>query len=366
MEDISAISVCANLNFLQLVDCAYVSSESFVSGIVGCVRLNVFMLHSCANLRADALIALLQACKALTSITLNGTFDLDMVFQQVTTVTSITSFHCTDQVSVLSGSTIRDMAVLMPELECFHLQYMHNAITDYDVAVLVQNCRNLADLKLYMCNFVTKLPLADTPECSSKLRRLYIEYCSSITDAGVISLVRYASNLCTLCLFCLPVSDAAIQAVGTYCPRLGELAVTHCTALTDNAFTTLNISSLWYLDVTGTRVTGTFAAHVFQKGSALKNMLALHCAHLNADLVHALPERHARLSLLRLGAVNRLTESDWLLLSTKFPNLHSLRICDSVAVNDAVAQSFNDNCPKLTKATLTRCNVSEDALNLFS
>lgn len=174
------------------------------------------------------------------------------------------------------------------------------------------------------------------------------------------------SNLCTLRFFCLPVADAAIQAVGTYCPRLGELAVTHCTALTDRAFTTLNISILWHLDVTGTRVTGAFAAHVFQKGSALKNFLALHCAHLNADLVHALPERHARLSLLRLGAVNRLTESDWLQLSTKFPNLHSLRICDSFAVNDAIAQSFKRNCPKLTKATLAGCNVSEDVLKLFA
>lgn len=74
MEDISAISVCANLNFLQLFDCANVSSESFVSGIVGCVKLGVFMLHSCANLCADALVALLQACKELTSITLNETW----------------------------------------------------------------------------------------------------------------------------------------------------------------------------------------------------------------------------------------------------------------------------------------------------
>ena len=142
--------------------------------------------------------------------------------------------------------------------------------------------------------------------------------------------------------------------------------MTHCTALTDSAFTTLNISILWYLDVTGTRVTGTFAAHVFQKGSALKNLLALNCVHLNADLVHVLPERHARLSLLRLGVVNRLTESDWLQLSTKFPNLHSLRICDSIAVNYAIAQSFKRNCPTLTKATLAGCNVSEDVLKLFS
>lgn len=288
-----------------------------------------------------------------------------MVFQQVTTVTSITSFHCTDQVSVLSGSTMRDITVVMPELECFHLQYIHNTKTDHDVAVLVQNCRNLADLKLYMCNLVTDLPLADTPECSPKLRRLYIEYCSSITDAGVISLSRFAINLCTLRMIGLSVSDAAIQAVGTFCPRLGELAVTHCTALTDSAFTTLNISSLWYLDVTGTRVTGTFAAHVFQKGSALENLLALHCVHLSADMVHALPGRHARLNLLRLGAVNRLTESDWLQLSTKFPNLHSLRICDSIAVNDAIAQTFKSNCPNLRNVLFKDCSVTEDVQKLF-
>jgi len=163
----------------------------------------------------------------------------------------------------------------------------------------------------------------------------------------------------------LEVTDAAIRAVGTHCRLLSNLDVKKCLFLTDDAFSTLNMSKLWFLDVSETRVTGTFAKHVFRESSALRRLSALNCDFLNADFVHSFPIRCVNSLSLRLASSNRLTVSDWLQLSTKLPNLHTLHISDTAALNDVAALSFKVNCPKLRNVDLKGCSVSEDVLKLF-
>lgn len=154
--------------------------------------------------------------------------------------------------------------------------------------------------------------------------------------------------------------------MGAHCRLLGDLTVTNCPLITDSAFATLNVSQLWRLSITGTRVTGTFAAHVFSKPSILRHFSACKCELLSADFLHSLPALYTGLKKLSLRQMDRLSESDWLQLSTKFMNLQTLYIYNSPEVNDAIAQSFKVCCLELSKVVIKNCSVSEEVLKSFT
>ena len=366
VEDLSALSVCRNLMCLQLQECAHISSDSFVVGIKGCTGLNYFFLSGCATLRENAMIALFQSCTQLNDVHFNGQCDFSEVFANVTSTASIWSFSCTDQHTVFTGSALRGLAATMPNIYSLRLYHSSNAVRDADIDVLFRSCRSLTSLHMFNYTLITNAAFISNGPYLSHLEYVDIEYCWSIMDAGIITLAQYSTNLSSLCLTELNITDAAIQAVGTHCRLLDDLSVPNCASLTDSAFATLNIAQIRNLNVTGTRITGTFASRVLSDASALRMLTGLECEQLNASFVHSLPICNTRLSSLRLGSVHQLTESDWLQLSTKLPNLHSLYICDAPAVNDTIAQGFKINCPNLTHVMMKDCNVSEGVLKLFA
>lgn len=192
---------------------------------------------------------------------------------------------------------------------------------------------------------------------------MYIEDCWHINDRGIIPFAHKTTNLRTLRLSDLGITDAAVLAVGTHCKLLANLTVKNCNLITDSAFTTLNVAQLKSLDVSGTAVTGTFASHVFSSTSALGDFTCQDCRQLTTAFVQAFTP-YARLGALTLGNL-RLTESDWLQLTTAFPNLRILHINDAPIVNDTIALSFKSHCQQLVYVSITRCNVSEDVLKLL-
>ena len=290
IEVLSALSVCVNLRNLELTECAHASTESFVVAVKGCINLTCVVLQDCAKLCTDAAIALLQSCVSLTSVRLSGPFDLTKVLAEITQPTSIKTFFCRDdQDSTLLGSVFRSITSVMPQIKALHLQYWNNTATNSDIEVLVSNLTQLTDILLCSCPGISDTALVCIAQTLPCLRCLYIDYCQAITDAGVIALARSATNLRTLRLTDLFITDAAIQAVSTHCILLNNLDVAYCSFLTDAAFTTLDVSQLWRVDVSGTSVTGTFAARLFGDASILYHFEGLECDLLSVDFVHSLP-----------------------------------------------------------------------------
>ena len=184
------------------------------------------------------------------------------------------------------------------------------------------------------------------------LQSFRVDPCSRITDAGVIPLSTSLTRLHTLYLNNFPITDAALRSVGTHCRVLSYLNVTDCSLLSDFAFLTLNVKMLETLHVSGTRVTGTFAVHIFSRESVLKTFYCCVGECLNAEFVHSLSPNLA-LTTLSLGR-NQLAESDWIELSTKVPNLWSLSVRYTTVVNEAVVQSFRANCSRLCSVHVYR------------
>eukprot|EP01032_Pedospumella_encystans_P009666 gene9666-11360_t len=334
--DISALAVCSHLNELRLSNCPNVTDESFVIGIAGCVGLVYFSVYHCTNLGAAAVAALLQSCVQLKSVTLNGCFDLEQVFKLFPTVSKLKSlcYDNTDEASCLTGAAIRAMATAFPLLDWLHLDFEQITVTDADLEMFVRGCTRLTTIVL------SQWPL--------------------ITDLGVLAIAKGLTQIHSLILNYLHITDAAVRAVGTHCSTLSSLNASFCHLLTDAAFTTLNMARLRSLTVTCTRVTGTFATHVFSTESNLDRFACYEGEHLSADFVHCASPSN-KLTALSLGS-NLLTEIDWLELTTKFPNVDELIVCNSQSVTDAVAISFHDHCRKLCAVTLCDCSVTPEVI----
>lgn len=347
MDDVSAIASCINLTNLTMFHCPNVTDESFAAGIAGCVQLDQCCLHSCEKLRATSLAATLQHCISLTVLNVGGSFDLQQVFVQLTSVSNLKMFECVDSYRKcqLTGQTIQALAVALPDVTRLYLDYRYNSVTDSDIDVLVRNCQALTNLTL--CRFVciTNNALARIAQHLPGLKTLNIEYSPHVTDAGVISLCQGLTSLQSIDLKGLFITDAAVQAVGTNCRVLSSLDVSDCSLLTDDAFLTLNVARLTSLKVCGTRVTGTFAGHVLSATSSLRALFCLVGEYLSSVLLESFT-RSATLATLGLGP-NKLTESDWIKLSTKVPYLWTLIVRNTTVASEAVIQSFRANCPRL-------------------
>ena len=363
VADLSPIAACHNLSLLTLCRCPNITNESFIVGIQGCGKMTHFYLHECVNLREEAIVALLRACLQLENLTWSGHCDLSEVAAQVT-APSVTCFTNTDKLSSLSGSVLRAIATLMPGLASMDIQYASNTLGDNDIDYLVRNCSNLKSIHWDKYPHVTNVSLTSAALHLRGLIEVYISHCPGISDSGVTALARTAENLHTLHLTALAtLTDAAIQTVGTLCRLLKDLTVRNCNLITDSAFNTLNMSKIIDLDVSGTRVTGTFATHVFSATSALQSFYAIHCKQLTSVFAHSIT-RPTKLLNLWISYV-RLSESDWMQLSAKFPNLEMLDIRNVLEVNDNVMHSFKAHCPSLRYVTIVGCNVSEEVLQLF-
>ena len=347
IDDVSAIASCINLTNLTMFHCPNVTDESLSVGIAGCVQLDQCCLHCCAKLRATSLAATLQHCISLTDLNVGGSFDLQQVFVQFTSVSKLKMFECVDSYRKcqLTGQTIQALAVALPEVTRLHLDYRYNSVTDGDIDVLVRSCQALTNLTLCSFVYIANNALACIAQHLPGLETLNIEYSPLVTDAGVILLCQGLTSLQSIDLKGLFITDAAVQAVGTHCRVLNSLDVSDCNLLTDDAFLTLNVARLTSLKVCGTRVTGTFARHVLSATSSLRALFCFVGEHLSSALLQSFTSS-ATLATLGLGQ-NKLTESDWLQLSTKVPYLWTLIVRNTTVANEAVIQSFRANCPRL-------------------
>ena len=363
--DCTGLSCCSTLTSLHISGCRNVADAQFAQGIAGCTQLTECKLLNCAKLRADSVVAMLNHCVSLTSLHLLGYFDLEEVFAHITATLKLTDFVCSEdleQTVSLSGAAVRAMAQVAPHLTSLELRFVNNSVHDSDIHNLVQRCKLLTEIKFHAFASLTSTALTSIAQYlpTQELYSVDLYGCSGITDAGVITLVQAATNLTKLTLAETSITDDAVRAIGTNCRMLDMLNVEHCTALTDNAFATLNAAHLRILCLCGTQVTGTFATHLLHGDSVLECLLCTTGDNLGADFVHFISET-CNITTLVLGP-NMLTEAEWLELSTKFPLLHTLIIISVAAVTDAVALSFRAHCPNLVNPRFLGFSVSAEIL----
>lgn len=88
------------------------------------------------------------------------------------------------------------------------------------------------------------------------LEEIHLPWCTGITDAGVVALARNCHKLKVIDLKSCPITDVALQAIGTRCANLLDLDLSWCFGVTDRGLigllpdeghkpTLLSLSLVW-------------------------------------------------------------------------------------------------------------------------
>lgn len=143
-----------------------------------------------------------------------------------------------------------------------------------------------------------------------------------------------------------------------------HLDVSRCSHLTDDAFSTLNVTILETLNLSGTHVHGSFVKHICSADSVLHILECLKCPNLISTLVNA-TTRYAKLHTLRIGAA-KLSKHDLLQLGARFANVRHLVITAVSELHSDIAHIFYTHHRGLETADFTGCPVMREYETLSS
>ena len=83
---------------------------------------------------------------------------------------------------------------------------------------------------------ITDKSLIQMSTCFRDLIEVRFQWCSSLGDEGVVSLVKSCTRLCVVDLKSSAITDISLHAIAACCKELKVLDVSWCSAITDGAF----------------------------------------------------------------------------------------------------------------------------------
>ncbi|KAF9544608.1 SCF ubiquitin ligase complex subunit [Mortierella hygrophila] len=191
----SAIPLGSNSSALQLPSASLISHRFD--------QLRVLNLTSCVHITDETLARIIPAAPRLRNLTLT---------------------KC-DRITDVGASVIKLLGK--------HLHYLHlghcSRLTDRAIATLAQHCTRIRYLDLACCSKLTDaavFAMAQLP----KLRRIGLVKCTNITDHGIYAML--VSQIVPQTLervhlsYCAHLSDTAVSALVSQCPKLTHLSVT--------------------------------------------------------------------------------------------------------------------------------------------
>ncbi|KAK3821112.1 MAG: hypothetical protein J3Q66DRAFT_377379 [Benniella sp.] len=282
LEDV--IAKCTRLHTIYLGSCSTITDQAVVELATRCTQLKKIKLSQCGLLTDRSILALTEHCPQMmeidvTNCSLVSDEAIQSIFKRLpqirdinmTLLTNITnmafeSIHPNTMrfeqlrvlnltsCSLITDETLAKIIPAAPRLRSLaltkcdkltdagasviktlgkHLHYLHLGhcakLTDWLVVNLVQHCTRIRYLDLACCSKLTDasvFALAQLP----KLRRVGLVKCSNITDHGIYAML--ASQILPQSLermhlsYCVNLSESAVAALVTQCPKLTHLSVT--------------------------------------------------------------------------------------------------------------------------------------------
>ncbi|ORZ07390.1 hypothetical protein BCR42DRAFT_426175 [Absidia repens] len=239
------------------------------------------------------------------------------------------------------------LAVTQQPLGCYvrRLKLKNNFCTDATLLLLMSHLRRLETLSIENTAMFTD--------------------CAPITSISLQHLPRYCSQLTSLNLVNIILSDATIRAIGQHCRRLDEFAVHSSVGLCDDVFSALSNCPLKRLDLSYDYTKGTLTEKMvmdmthFQdltdlclslfEPSSLIMTLANNLQHNNTTTT--IPWRH--LKTIKLDLCDDIDDATFICFVKAHPHLQAIRLKQATLTDaslDAIAMSLRD----LRQLTLVR------------
>jgi len=262
----------AYASFIRRLNFSSVSRElddpSFAI-LAACTRLERLTLNGCERLTDEALIAVLSCTSNLVALDLTNVCD---VTDSTIAVLAATSPKL-QGVNLEGCKKITDEGIIALAHHCPYLRRIKlcelEEVTSVSISELVSKCPLLIEIDLTQCSYITDLAVREIWKNSLQLRELRLGHCFPITDQGfpvtprlaqlpnnasanaqgmenTLAHVRYQStppllitqplvHLRQLDLMHLKITDDAVDGIIANSPKIRNLVLAKCTALTDKA-----------------------------------------------------------------------------------------------------------------------------------
>ncbi|KAF9136219.1 SCF ubiquitin ligase complex subunit [Mortierella sp. 14UC] len=204
-----------------------------------------------------------------------------------------------------------------------------NKTTEDGLRQILQAGKGLYSLDLSEIPAVTDAVLDSVARFCPKLHTLYLAGCAALTDDSVVQLAASCKSLKRIKLSqCVLLTDRSILALTQHCPHLMEIDVTNCNLMTNSAIQSVVQSLPHIRDI---------------------NMTLL--ANLSDLAFSAIPFR-SNSSTLQLPSNS--------LISHRFDQLRVLNLTSCVLITDETLARIIPAAPRLRNLTLTKCDRITD------
>ncbi|KAK4759391.1 hypothetical protein SAY87_022522 [Trapa incisa] len=349
----AALAGARNLERLWLGRCKLITDMGIGCIAVGCRRLKLLSLKWCLGV-GDLGVGLVavKCCELRT---------LDLSYLPI-------SNKCLP--SILKLPYLEDLV-----LEgCF-------GIDDDSLSTLKHGCKSLKALDISSCQNISHLGLSSIVSSIEGLQQLTLAHGSPVTAPLAASLKKLVM-LHSIKLDGCSVTCSGLKAIGSYCVSLGELSLSKCSGVTDEAFSFLvtRQKQLKKLDITCCRqITDISLAHITSSCTGLTSLKMESCSQvlkeafvLIGQRCHFLEEldltdnevddeglksigRCSRLTVLKLGICLNITNEGLSHIGRSCSKLVELDLYRSSGIAESGIVAIAQGCPSLEMINTSYC-----------
>ncbi|KAG0082355.1 SCF ubiquitin ligase complex subunit [Linnemannia elongata] len=235
-----------------------------------------------------------------------------------------------------------------------NFSFLAQELTD-EILIRFSGCTRLERLLLPGCNKTTEEGLKQILQAGKGLYSLDLSEIPAVTDAVLNSVARFCPKLHTLYLAgCAALTDDAIVQLAASCSSLKRIKLSQCVLLTDRSILALtqNCPQLMEIDITNCNLmTNTAIQSVVHNLPQIRDINMTLLANLS-DLAFAAIPLGSNSSTLQLPSAS--------LISHRFDQLRVLNLTSCVLITDETLARIIPAAPRLRNLTLTKCDRITD------
>ncbi|KAF5206214.1 F-box/LRR-repeat protein [Thalictrum thalictroides] len=207
-----------------------------------------------------------------------------------------------------------------------------SSVTSAGLKSIAENCKSLKCLDLQGC-YVGNEGLAAVGKCCRQLEDLNLRFCEGLTDTGLVELAAgCGKSLKVLGIAaCANITDTSLEAVGSHCTFLQTLSL-------DSEF----IKNNGIVSVA--------------QGCSLLKVLKLQCINVTDEALLAVGTYCSSLELLALYSFQRFTDRSLCAIGKKCKKLKNLTLSDCYFLSDKSLEAIGSGCSQLTHLEVNGCH----------
>lgn len=366
---------CRSLEKLDLCRCPSISSKGLMAIAGNCPNLTDLTIESCSRIGNECLEAIGRFCAKLQSVSIkdcplvgdHGVVSLVSSTSSVLSKIKLHGLNITDFSLAVIGHYGRAVTTLVLNglknatekgfwvmgnaqgLERLSsLTIISCGLTDVSLEVLGTGCKNLRQVCLQRCCFISDIGLLGFVKAASSLESLHLEELNRISQVGVIGVLSNCGTRLKALAFskCTGVKDFPREASElSPCKSLRSLSIQNCLGFGNASMALVGklCPNLHHVDLMGLwGITDAGLLPLLERcKEGLKRVNLRNCLNVTDKAVLALTRLHG--------------------LTLEMLNLNGCR-----KVTDVSLEAIADNCMLINDLDLSKCSITDSGISVLS